>query len=258
MRNLFFTFLLILAVTVGASAQSIMQDAIYLKNGNVIRGTIVEYAIGGKVKIKTLDGSILNYTIDEITKFTREQPSTGVDLTPENSVVAMASAYAPQSSQNQYSANSAPQRTSNNDAHKLFSSSINLGSSFCDVLTTFSVDYVARFNIIPQFSVGVGAGIGSTFVTEYWDQPFITVPTFVSLRSVFLESRVSPYAEIGVGGIGVFPTSDGGLSSYNFYFNPVVGVQFKTGANKSIALGLGYLSMGEGTGQCNVRVSFNF
>ena len=56
-----FTFLLVLAiVSVGigtVSAQS-LQEVVYLKNGSVIRGTIIEQVPNESLKIQTSDGSV--------------------------------------------------------------------------------------------------------------------------------------------------------------------------------------------------------
>lgn len=49
------------------------QDVVYLKNGSVIRGTLVELVPNTSVKIKTADGSIFVYKMDEVEKLTREE-----------------------------------------------------------------------------------------------------------------------------------------------------------------------------------------
>lgn len=257
MKKIFITFTLLIAVIVSASAQEVMQDVVYLKNGNVIRGTIIEYVVGGKIKIKTADGSTINHSIDEITKFGREEIKNGAIQQSENAVVAVAPVYVPQSSSGYQKATRTKTSTSNDD-FKRFNSSIELGSGFADYLTTFSLDYVARFNLIPQFSIGVGAGLSSTFTKDYWESPAIGVPVFLSLRSAFLKSKVSPYVGVDFGGVGLFPTNEGaGDASYEFYLNPTVGVQFKMPKNKSVYLGVGYLTMGEHSGQWSVKIGFN-
>jgi hypothetical protein len=52
-------------------------ETIYLKNGSVIKGTIVEHNIADKkYTIQTSDGSIFVYTADKITKITKEAAVT--------------------------------------------------------------------------------------------------------------------------------------------------------------------------------------
>ena len=53
------------------SAQKI-EDVIHLKNGETVRGTIVEQIPGESLKIQTADGSVFVYTIYEIAEITRE------------------------------------------------------------------------------------------------------------------------------------------------------------------------------------------
>jgi hypothetical protein len=47
-------------------------DVIYLKNGSVIKGDIIEYATDGFVKIKLSDENIYNFSSSQIIKITRE------------------------------------------------------------------------------------------------------------------------------------------------------------------------------------------
>ncbi len=47
-------------------------DVVYLKNGSMIKGTIIEQDPALHVKLQTADGSIFVFKIDEIQKITRE------------------------------------------------------------------------------------------------------------------------------------------------------------------------------------------
>jgi hypothetical protein len=59
-------------VNYGDSKAQQIYDFLYLKNGSVIKGQIVEQVIGSTVKIQTLDGSQFVYKIEDIEKITRE------------------------------------------------------------------------------------------------------------------------------------------------------------------------------------------
>ncbi|MBS1682028.1 MAG: hypothetical protein JST48_09965 [Bacteroidetes bacterium] len=52
--------------------QDKLVDVVYLKNGSIIRGTLMEQDPITHVKIQTQDGSIFVFKIDEILKVTRE------------------------------------------------------------------------------------------------------------------------------------------------------------------------------------------
>ena len=60
-----------LAVTPAAFAQQ-MEDVVHLKNGSTIRCTVIERILGESLKIKTQDGSVYIYTMEEIEKIVRE------------------------------------------------------------------------------------------------------------------------------------------------------------------------------------------
>lgn len=70
-------FLLIVCAVLGtvlyASAQQ-LEDVLYLKNGSVVRGIIMEQQPGKSIKIQTYGGSSFVYQVSEIEKITKEQP----------------------------------------------------------------------------------------------------------------------------------------------------------------------------------------
>lgn len=50
------------------------QDVVYLKNGSIIRGVIVEQVPGKSLTIKTADGNVFVFDLQEVEKMTREEP----------------------------------------------------------------------------------------------------------------------------------------------------------------------------------------
>jgi hypothetical protein len=73
---LLFFILTIFCLAVVAQQGSTL-DVIYLKNGNIIRGTITERIPGESVTIQTRDGNVFMFTFDEIQKITREKTLPG-------------------------------------------------------------------------------------------------------------------------------------------------------------------------------------
>ena len=59
-----------------ASAQQAMEDVIYLKDGSILRGIIIEQIPGKSLKIQMRDGNIFVYDIDKVERMTRE-PAVG-------------------------------------------------------------------------------------------------------------------------------------------------------------------------------------
>ena len=70
-RFILLTCLTVLVVTSPAFAQQ-MEDVVHLKNGGLIRGTIIEQVPGESLKIRTRDGNVFVYTMDEIAKISKE------------------------------------------------------------------------------------------------------------------------------------------------------------------------------------------
>jgi len=62
------------------------EDVVYLKNGDIVWGTIVEQIPGESLKIQTADGSVFVYAMNEISKIVREsvmgteEAATGVEI----------------------------------------------------------------------------------------------------------------------------------------------------------------------------------
>ena len=71
-RNLFITGLLFIISVFALSAQN-YQEVVYLKNGSVIRGTVIEQQPNVLLKVKTADGSIFVYPMNEVEKITKEE-----------------------------------------------------------------------------------------------------------------------------------------------------------------------------------------
>jgi hypothetical protein len=63
-----------------AKAQS--KDVVYLKNGSVIKGQILEIVPNSQIKIQTADGNIFVWSFSEIEKVTKESAVPGAASTP--------------------------------------------------------------------------------------------------------------------------------------------------------------------------------
>src|ERR1035437_1363041 len=69
----YLALILFALVTTIAYAQSNYEDVVYLKNGSMIRGVIIEQVPNKSVKIETYDISVFVYEMDEIQKLTKEK-----------------------------------------------------------------------------------------------------------------------------------------------------------------------------------------
>lgn len=64
--------LALVVVTPEASGQQPMQDVVYLQDGSVIRGTILELIPGESLRIQTRDGSVFVYRMEVVERIARE------------------------------------------------------------------------------------------------------------------------------------------------------------------------------------------
>ncbi len=63
------------------TAQSGTKDVVYLKNGSIIKGTILEMEMDKNIKIQTADGSIFVYAMSEVDRITKESvPSNEIPM----------------------------------------------------------------------------------------------------------------------------------------------------------------------------------
>ena len=61
-------------ITIVSFGQNNYQDVVYLKNGSIIRGVVIEQVPSKSIKIETADKSVFVYQMDEIEKMTKEIP----------------------------------------------------------------------------------------------------------------------------------------------------------------------------------------
>lgn len=86
---LFSLLLLFMFVAPSSLLADEYQDVVYLKNGSIIHGIIIEQIPGESIKIENVAGDIFVFTMDEIEKITKEKISGEIEgpvittLTPE-------------------------------------------------------------------------------------------------------------------------------------------------------------------------------
>ena len=78
MKRTILFFVCLMGITF-AFAQTSLQDVVYLKNGSIIRGDIIEMVPGETIKIMTSDGSVFVHDYADVQKFTKEQPVSTIN-----------------------------------------------------------------------------------------------------------------------------------------------------------------------------------
>lgn len=71
LQGLMFVFITCMAI--GLQAQDSREDVVYLKNGSIYRGAIIEQVPGESLKIETIGGNVISIQLSDVIKFAREK-----------------------------------------------------------------------------------------------------------------------------------------------------------------------------------------
>lgn len=186
------------------------QDVVYLKNGSVIRGVVVEQVPGVSLKVQTSDGNMFVYEMSEVEKMTKE---------------ASPRQYGRQG--NNYGGLQNLSRGYRPNGYRGF---MELGGGpgvgdYGDGFVSFSTSHGGQ--ISPYFFLGAGIGFDYHFGWET-----ISIPIFADLRANFLDNNITPYFGMKIG-YSVFDIT-------GFYFNPTLGVDFALDSRLGFNFSLGY------------------
>lgn len=205
-------------------AQNNMEDVVYLKNGSIIRGIIVEQIPNVSLKIQTNDRNVFVFKMEEIEKMTKE--------------------YLPNDNSNNTS----------NLANFKSSGFINLTElNYClgngDVIIggktgknekySYGIKTVNGYQINEHFSLGVGLGIDIYDYKNTTTSATTTKTTFLPItfdaRATILKGKVSPvFTANGGYAIGLNDVK-GGLT-----FNPQIGIKSFISKNAALIFNIGY------------------
>lgn len=175
-----------------------LQDVVYLKNGSIIRGIIVEQVPNQSLKIQTKDKNIFVFNFTEIEKITKEgEEKKGRNVReaestdPNQTNGLKAGVYI------EPSLIAAPVVTKSDNDKKY-------------VLTQAQITANCQLN--PFIALGIGAGVRSYSFDDTY------VPLYGQFRVNFKNKPVSPYLETALGyGFSTKDTYDGG-AMFNLSF----------------------------------------
>lgn len=208
-KNSMLAMLLSIICCFGAKAQN-YQEVVYLKNGSIIKGLIVEQIPNVSLTVQTTDGSTIICDMADVQKITKEAVSTR-DKEP----IAI--------SNDPYGWESAPRYRG------FVGESVTVDFYYEDVASKVFTSHGCL--ISPYIYVGGGLGV------QYWvDEEEVDVPIFAHARGEFHKSfrkNVSPYWDAKMGYTVGYDSG--------FYFAPQVGCHFYFSHSKfGLGIGLGY------------------
>lgn len=221
------------------SAQTNYEDVVYLKNGSIIRGMIIEQVPNETIKIQTKDLSVFVYKMDEILKITKEE------LVKAES--------RPKSRRSEITQGERKKNGYTNITELTFArsfenttSTIYNGNNYYDKETDFDrINNGPSFGIQTingyQFSPYVSAGLGLGFNVY---SGLGLMPIFAAVRVNFMKSRLTPFAAIDAGySYSRKEIMGGSLASDNkggVMVSPAVGVKFFVIPKMALNLSLGF------------------
>ena len=208
------TFLCAASVTMNAQN---LQEVVYLKNGGIIRGLIIEQKPNESLKIQTVDGNVFVYKMDEIDKITKEMPLNNTLAKQENDQ---------DDDPSTYGWGKAPRYRGFFGESYVFGT----GGDYEEDRNFLYTSHGVQIN--PFLYVGAGVGL------NYWvDSDVWSAPIFAHLRGEFhrsMKKNASPYIDAKIG----YSVAD----VEGFYFSPSVGCHFYFGHSKvGLSVGLGYV-----------------
>ena len=206
MKKIVFIICMVLCNTLLAFAQN-NQEIVYLKNGNKVKGIIIEEIPNTSIKVKTSNGSILVYSIHEIEKI----------ISPEDEIFQKKFRF------KQYNNNPTYDKTGYKGFID-FGGVIGIGNRG-DGAIAVSTTHGYQFN--PYFFFGAGIGI------EYhmnWETFFI--PVFADIKTYFLNKNISPFLGLKAG----YSVYDG----KGCYINPHIGATLSSSPRFGMNLTIGY------------------
>lgn len=151
-------------------AQNSYTEVVYLKNGSIIRGVVVEQVPNVSLKIKTADGSIFAYPMADVEKITKEENTSINSYRYKKQVKNTLRGY-----------------KGFVDAGYLFDVSDNDANKF-----ELSTSHGYQFN--NYFFVGGGLAFN-----HYSEAGLCAVPIFANFRANFINNKVTPFGDVKVG-----------------------------------------------------------
>jgi hypothetical protein len=238
---LLFSVALLLTVFIPdcSKAQSIYEDVVYLKNGSIIHGMIIEQVPNESIKIQTKDKNVFVFKMDEIMKITKEEVQSS---TPTTAVSPSAPPVKKERKINGYT--NITEMTFARSFTHLDNQYDPFGgytySHFVDVNNgpCFGIQTVNGYQFNRYFSAGVGIGM------KGYSELFL-VPLFLDLRATLIDAKVSPFiaGEIGnsftrfeVWNVSTGYDDKGGFmgtiaAGVKFFPAPQMGLNFSVGFN---------------------------
>lgn len=193
MKKTIFSLLLAAAPIISSA-----KEVVYLKNGSIIKGDIVEIIPNKTLTVETADGSSFVCNYDDIDKITREK-------TENNEVIAKKSEDNETLATPKIKDNSSPLKRG-------YSAQINSDFFVSSHMIGPTITTVHGFRFNPKISIGLGTG----FRFDAFNDD-LSIPVFANVRYDILDRKISPFMAANSGiAIGIGKLNTGFYGSFDF------------------------------------------
>ncbi len=202
-----------------------LEEVVYLKNGSIIRGTIIEQVPNQSIKIQTKDGSIFAYSMNEVEKITKETPKAELSAQPV--------------SKKNFDNSKVKEKGYTNITEFGGIFKVNDQSALPHLFTLTTIN---GYQINRNGAIGFGTGIeiGKYEKTSRVKTNLVlNIPFFIDGRYYILKKRVTPLLAFGAGynhsiNLSGFAAKGGAMAYHQ------IGIRFYAAEKVSLIFSLGY------------------
>lgn len=204
---------LLVFISIFVFSQNNFQDVVFLKNGGIIRGLIIEQTPNVSLKIETSGKNVFVYSIDEIEKITKEIVEN------KNAKNGLLKGY---------------------KGIAEIAYQMGVGDIKAD---NFKFNFINGYQFNPYFSLGLGVGLriydNQNFGNRNNINPIIAFPIFADFKINFIDNKISPYISVSPGYSHAL-THKGDFDKIGFLFGVHVGISMKTNYKSAFNIGFGF------------------
>ena len=223
-KFLLLSFVLFGMIQMAFSQHMPVDEVVYLKNGSVIRGIIVEQVPNKSLKIHTADGNLFVFDMDEVEKITKERRGRrGYDQ--EQSYEETNKIGRPMGMVQFFGL-----------GYQEFDNYYDEGAAY------LNYNFVYGYQFVGRFFVGGGIGMEHMVGDMLYDTYNLRIPVFAAFKVNFTKTRVSPFVQLDAG--YHFNTDD--YIENGAFIHPKLGVDFNLGwsRRKALFLSLSFVEYG--------------
>jgi hypothetical protein len=234
-------FLFVIMLSIASTGLGLAQnvnpvktvDRVYLKNGSVFQGKILEYAYGKELKLELTNGDVITFTGEEIERVKQEVQTAETALPVNEESLNVEEGYTEKGKRKER-----PYQFKETGIYNVtYFANLN-GRDDDGVLIGFGAHHVLGY----QFNRWVGLGLGLGIDTYSFGDGETLYPVYAEVRGYLLKKRLSPYYSFGAGYGFAFANESEGITEATggYMLHPAVGYRLGASEGANVVIDLGY------------------